>query len=88
MKKLLASILLAVSALVTSCSASALQLVDGKPVLDAREVELLKHCEEQGGCAVVSRQMVLEFLQVNLERALNGAAEAIKDAETACRRKI
>ena len=72
----------------TCAQAGAIEVVDGKPVLNPREVALLQLCEQQGGCAVVSRQMVTDFLKANLARVIEQAEEEIKAAETACRKRI
>lgn len=79
---------LALCASLICLEASAIELVDGKPVLNPQEVALLQACAQQGGCAVVSRAMVTEYVNAIALRVLEQAEEEIKAAETACRRKI
>lgn len=87
-------------ALVFACtSVYALQVIDGRVVLDARETALLQHCAAQGGCAILSRQEFEEYAQAmaagavaditrRAEDALQRMATRLEKSENTCRKII
>lgn len=74
MKKL---VLLAVLA---CASAAAVTVSDGVFTLDEREKALVPHCAAQGGCAVISRAELINYVQGLRESWLEEIREAFAQA--------